>query len=110
MKKRILITLLAVICYSQYLFANDHASMPPSCCQHLEVKMELIEQRLSDLETQQEETSELTQIRFGHLTQQFAKLEKKFDTYFLWGYGTLITLILAMLANGWLGRRKVSSI
>ena len=76
----------------------------------IEYRVMMLEEQLKTVEKDVIKYREIEEIKFNQLSQQLTKLESKFDSYFLWGYGTLIALILAILGNGlWMKKRQVNT-
>ena len=56
--------------------------------------------RISELEANMDShmqvINEKQEAQYHYIDQRFERLEQKFDRYFMWGYGLMITLMLGM--------------
>ena len=106
MKTLILFITLILLFFSGIMKTEVANPVPSKCCARLESEISVFDNRLNYIESHLSDEDQVRNLQFNHLNTHLNKLESKFDTYFLWGYGTLITLILAILANAWFLKRK----
>ena len=57
-----------------------------------------LDNRLKQTDKKVEEAIEKQEFVLQFIDKRFQRMEDKFDTYFLWGYGTLLSLFLGALA------------
>ena len=73
-------------------------SLPVSGKQRLSIMYSNLDNRLEQTDKKVEEAIQKQEIVLQFIDKRFQRMEDKFDTYFLWGYGTLLSLFLGAMA------------
>ena len=66
--------------------------------QRLLIMYSNLDNRLKQTDIKVEEAIQKQEFVLQFIDKRFQRMEDKFDTYFLWGYGTLLSLFLGALA------------
>ena len=66
--------------------------------QRLLIMYSNLDNRLKQTDMKVEEAIQKQEFVLQFIDKRFQRMEDKFDTYFLWGYGTLLSLFLGALA------------
>ncbi len=109
MKKLFILIILSVILLINISKADQTVKKDPTCCQAIGGHITEVNHQLRSIEKEIKDNKEIQSIKYDQLHRQVTHMEKKFDNYFLWGYGTLISLILAILASGWVAKKKMNT-
>ncbi len=97
--KRIVISAALIwtaITSSACMMSNN--SLPVSGKQRRSIMYSNLDNRLEQTDKKVEEAIQKQEIILQFIDKRFQRMEDKFDTYFLWGYGTLLSLFLGAMA------------
>lgn len=98
MKKVIIITLTILIFGAKAATAIPGDSLTNSDKYRLALMYYNLDTRLKEAELETKERGVKNQELIQRIDRRLERMEDKFDKYFLWGYGTLLSIFIGVLA------------
>lgn len=98
MKRIIIAVALTWTAITSSACITSNNSLPVSGKQRLSIMYSNLDNRQKQTDKKVEEAIERQEIVLQSIDKRFQRMEDKFDTYFLWGYGTLLSLFFGALA------------
>ena len=98
MKRIIIASVLIWVVHTSSAYAMSLHSLSASDKKRLSFMYSNLDNRLQQTDKKVDEAIQRQEIVLQSIDKRFQRMEDKFDTYFLWGYGTLLSLFLGALA------------
>ena len=98
MKRIVIASILIWISHTSSAYSMSLHSLSASDKKRLSFMYSNLDNRLQQTDKKVEEAIQRQEIVLQSIDKRFQRMEDKFNTYFLWGYGTMMSLFLGALA------------